>query len=133
MSLSSPRKTGRGPSIVDVAHGAGVSISTVSRVIRGRDEVSEETRLRVMQVVADLGYRPSAVARALVSGYSKTLALLVSDIANPFYPQLSKSIEREASRHGYALVICNTGDSPRKSAALFRRLIDEGVAGMVHA
>jgi LacI family transcriptional regulator len=108
-------------------------VSTVSRVIRGRGDVSEETRSRVVRVIEDLQYRPSAVARALVSGYSKSIALLVSDIANPFYPQLAKSIEREASRHGYALQICNTGDDPKESAALVRRLLDQGVEGMIHA
>jgi LacI family transcriptional regulator len=87
----------------------------------------------VLQVIADLDYRPSALARALVSGSTKTLALLVSDIANPFYPQLAKSIEREASAQGYALVICNTGDNARMSAALVRGLIDQGVAGLIHA
>lgn len=110
-----------------------MSITTVSRVIRGRDEVGDDKRQRVLQAIAALEYRPSAVARALVSGYSKTLALLVSDIANPFYPQLAKCIEREASAQGYALVICNTGDDTRTSVALVQRLLDEGVAGIIHA
>lgn len=127
--LSRPRSA----TIKDVARVSGVSVSTVSRVIRGRDEVSEETRRTVLGVIDQLGYRPSATARALVAGYSNTIALLVSDIANPFYPQLAKSIEREASAHGYALIICNTEDDPTESVALFRRLISQGVDGMIHA
>jgi DNA-binding LacI/PurR family transcriptional regulator len=80
-----------------------------------------------------LAYRPSAVARALVTGYSRTIALLVSDIANPFYPQLAKSIEREARKAGYALVICNTEDSVEEASAYVQRMLDAGVDGMIHA
>lgn len=119
--------------IVDVARVAGVSVSTVSRVIRGHDEVSEDTRVRVQSVIDRLAYRPSGVARALVAGYSKTVGLVVSDITNPFYPQLAKSVEREADRRGYALVICNTEDNPVEAVALIRRLFDQGVDGVIHA
>lgn len=129
----SPLNAPRPPTIIDVASAAGLSVSTVSRVIRAREDVSDDTRRRVQRVMADLGYRPSAVARALVAGFSKTIALLVSDIANPAYPQLAKSIEREASRHGYALAICNTEDDPVEAVALAQRMMDQGVEGMLHA
>lgn len=123
----------RPTTIMDVARGAGVSVSTVSRVLRVREDVSAETRTRVLSVIDELGYRPSGVARALVTGYSRTIALLVSDIANPFYPQLAKSIEGEARKSGYAVVICNTEDSVDESAAYVHRMIDQGVDGMIHA
>ena len=76
----SRRTVGRPPTIVDVAAEAEVSISTVSRVMRGGQDVSDATRLRVESVVRRLGYRPSSIARALVSGESRVLALLVSDL-----------------------------------------------------
>ena len=123
----------RQPTIIDVAETAGVSFSTVSRVLRNRDDVSDETRSRVRRVIEQLGYRPSGVARALVTGYSRTIALLVSDIANPFYPQLAKSVEQEARKAGYAMAICNTSDSVDESAAYIHRLLEQGVDGFIHA
>src|ERR1039458_795154 len=113
----------RQPTIIDVAETAGVSFSTVSRVLRNRDDVSDKTRRRVRRVIEQLGYRPSGVARALVTGYSRTIALLVSDIANPFYPQLAKSVEQEARKAGYAVAICNTSDSVDESAAYIHQLL----------
>ena len=61
------------------------------------------------------------------------LALLVSDIANPFYPELAKSIEREAAAHGYVVVVCGTDDKPAESMHRVRRLLDHGVDGIIHA
>src|SRR5215468_2156176 len=90
--------TGREPTIVDVARRAAVSVSTVSRVVRDLPDVRPETRARVQDSISQLGYRPSPIARALVSGRTRLLALLVSDITNPFYPQLAKSVEQEAKR-----------------------------------
>lgn len=72
----------RGPTVVDVAMAAGVSVSTASRVIREHPDVAEETRARVEEVIRRLRYRPSAIARALVSGEAHVLALLVHDISN---------------------------------------------------
>ena len=117
----------------DVASTAGVSIATVSRVVRAHPDVHTATRDRVLQVIEDLGYRPSSLARALVSGYARTIGLLVSDITNPFYPQLAKSIEREARAADYAVVICNIEDEPRESLCYVRRLLDQGTAGLIHA
>ena len=119
--------------IVDVAHTAGVSVSTVSRVVRNHRDVRDSTRRRVERVIEELGYRPSPIARALVSGRSPTLGLLVSDITNPFYPELAKSIEQEAKRQGYAVIICNTGDDVGETEAYLQRLIDHGVEGVIHA
>lgn len=119
--------------IIDVARAAGVSVSTVSRVIRNHVDVNEDTRMRVREVIRATGYRPSAIARALASGRSQTIALLVSDIANPFYPQLAKSIEQEARKHGYALVICNTEDSDSETEQYVERLLGDGIQGVIHA
>lgn len=124
---------GRSPTINDVAAAAGVSVATVSRVVRDHRDVRDATRERVLRVIDELGYRPSSLARALVSGYVRTIGLLVSDITNPFYPQLAKSIEREARRADYAVVICNTEDEPNESLRYVRRLRDQGTAGVIHA
>jgi LacI family transcriptional regulator len=116
-----------------VARAAGVSISTVSRVVRNHADVRESTRSHVLQIIEDLGYRPSSIARALVSGRSFALGLLVNDIANPFYPQLAKAIEREAKRQGYAVVVCNTDDDPHETVRYLQMLLDEGIQGVIHA
>jgi LacI family transcriptional regulator len=87
----------------------------------------------VQQTIDELGYRPSPIARALVRGRSRTLALLVSDIANPFYPQLAKAIEREAWLKDYVVVTCGTDDNVRQSRRRVRRLVEQGVDGLIHA
>ena len=119
--------------IIDVARVAAVSVSTVSRVVRCRGEVSDAMRAHVQRVIDELNYRPSGLARALVTGQSKTIGLLVSDITNPFYPQLAMSIERAARAQGYAVLICNTEDDVEEALALVRGLLDRGVEGMIHA
>lgn len=123
----------RMPTIGDVADAAGVSISTVSRVVRQHADVKQETREKILAVIETLGYRPSPVARALVAGRSRTVGLLVSDIANPFYPELAKAIEREARKFGYALVICNTEDNVREAKRYVQRLLSQGIDGIIHA
>jgi LacI family transcriptional regulator, galactose operon repressor len=119
--------------IVDVARKAGVSVSTVSRVIRRHADVGPETRSRVQSAVNELGYRPSPIARALVSGQTRLLALLVADITNPFYPQIAKSIEDEAGKSGYTVVICNTSDQVAEVRRHLNRLLDQGLDGVIHA
>lgn len=121
------------PTIVDVATAAGVSISTVSRVVRDHPDVGANTRAAVLAVIARLGYHPSSLARALVSGRSQTIGLLVSDIANPFYPQLAKSVEREAAHQGYKVIIANTDDSVEQTMQHLSRLLGHGIDGIVHA
>lgn len=126
-------RRGRAPTIDDVARAAEVSISTVSRVLRGVPDVRAATREHVQKVIAELGYRPSPIARALVSGQTRLLALLVADMANPFYPQLAKSVEDEAKRFDYSVVICSTGDRPGETKRYLERLIHQGVDGIIHA
>jgi LacI family transcriptional regulator, galactose operon repressor len=121
------------PTIADVATAAGVSISTVSRVVRDHTDVSAPTRAVVLAAIDRMGYHPSSIARALVSGRSQTIGLLVSDITNPFYPQLAKSVEREAARHGYRVIMSNTDDSVEETKELLSRLIAHGIDGIVHA
>lgn len=131
--MSSGRRRAQPPTITDVARVAEVSIATVSRVLRGVPDVREATRERVLRVISDLGYRPSPIARALVSGETRLLALLVGDMGNPFYPQLAKGVENEAKRSGYSIVICSTGDRPAETKRHLERLLHLGVDGFLHA
>ena len=103
--------------IVDVARSAGVTAATVSNVLRSRGKVAEATRRRVLDAVDALGYRPNLTARALVEGRPPTIAMIVSSIANPFYPEFALAVERTVRSHGYFLLVCNTNDDPAQERA----------------
>lgn len=118
------------PTILDVAQTSGVSKSTVSNVIRGADGVAQETRRRVLEAIAVLGYRPNAVARQLVQRRTSTFGLLVGDLANPFYSELAKLVEQRASEAGYATMISNTDGIPVNETARIESLLEHRVAGV---
>ncbi|MGG1691725.1 LacI family DNA-binding transcriptional regulator [Heyndrickxia ginsengihumi] len=93
--------------IKDVAKEAGVSVSTVSRVINNSGYVSNKTRLNVNQAMLKLNFSPSEVARGLVNGATKTVGLLIPDVANPFYAEIARGIEDSAIQNGFATILCN--------------------------
>jgi LacI family transcriptional regulator len=94
--------------IREVAEIAGVSYATVSHVINNTRVVSPETRQRVLDAMAELNYRPNALARSLRQGKTNTLGLVLPDSANPFFAEISRSIEDEAFNKGYSVFLCNT-------------------------
>jgi LacI family transcriptional regulator len=99
----------RRPTQADVARAAGVSQAAVSYVLNGRAEaVSEETYRRVLEAIADLGYVPNTPARNLRTRRTMTVAGVIPDITNPFYPAFERGIQEVADRHGYDLVTYNT-------------------------
>ncbi|GAB7127686.1 LacI family DNA-binding transcriptional regulator [Silvimonas sp. JCM 19000] len=103
--------------LAQIAQLAGVTTATVSNVLRGRGKVGEETKQRVMALAEELGYRPNLNARALVEGRPLTLALVVSSIANPFYPEFALAAEQAARKQGYFMIVCNTNDDPELEKA----------------
>jgi DNA-binding LacI/PurR family transcriptional regulator len=117
-------------SIRDVARAAGVSTATVSHVINNTRFVSEEVRARVLAAVELCGYYPNAHARSLASGRSRILGLVVSDISNPFFPELVKAIETAAFERGYDVVLSNTNYDPERASHYVRRFIERKVAGV---
>ena len=117
-------------SIRDVARAAGVSTATVSHVINKTRFVSDEVRARVLEAVGSCSYYPNAHARSLASGRSNIIGLLISDIANPFFPELVKSIEAAAFEHGYDVVLSNTNYDPERTSHYVKRLIERKVAGV---
>ncbi|HSJ89573.1 MAG TPA: LacI family DNA-binding transcriptional regulator, partial [Anaerolineales bacterium] len=94
--------------IREVAESAGVSYATVSHVINNTRLVSPETRDRVLAAMDALNYRPNALARSLRQGKTNTIGLVLPDSANPFFAEISRSIEDEAFRKGYSVFLCNT-------------------------
>jgi LacI family transcriptional regulator len=102
--------------IKDVAREAGVSTATVSHVINSTRFVTDETRDKVLRAIKKCNYYPNAHARSLASGRSKMLGLLVSDISNPFFPELVKSIESAAFERGYDVILSETNYDAARTA-----------------
>jgi DNA-binding LacI/PurR family transcriptional regulator len=96
-------------SIREVARRAKVSIATVSRTLNNPSAVDFQTAERVRKAVQELGYYPDSQARSLVSGRSRILGLVVSDITNPFFPELVKGFEDIAIERGYEIMVGSTG------------------------
>jgi LacI family transcriptional regulator len=116
--------------IKDVAREAEVSTATVSHVINNTRHVSDEVRARVLEAIERCDYYPNAQARSLASGRSHTLGLVVSDIMNPFFPELVKSIEMAAYERGYDVVLANTNYDAERTSNYVRRIIERKVAGV---
>jgi DNA-binding LacI/PurR family transcriptional regulator len=118
------------PTLSEVARHAGVTPATVSNVLRNRGRVGATTRQRVLEAVEALGYRPHLAARALAEGRAPTLALMVSSIANPFYPEFALAVERAARTSGHFVIICNTNEDPHTGRAYLDQIagtLSEGV------
>lgn len=94
--------------IKDIAEKAGVSYATVSRAFKKDSEINDKTRERILQIATEIGYRPNAVARSLVTKKTNTIAILVPDISNPFFAELSLSLSSYAEAKGYGSIIGNT-------------------------
>jgi DNA-binding LacI/PurR family transcriptional regulator len=119
--------------IRDVAAEAGVSYQTVSRVINDRPDVAEETRQRVWQVIGELGYQPSAIARGLVSQRSYTLGLITANFSDYFFTQVIVGAEVEARKHGYFFMLCSTERNPDDEPEYLRLLTERQVDGILFA
>jgi len=128
-----PRPTDRKrPTITDVATEAGVAASTVSRAFTRPGRVNPHTREHVLAVADRLGYLPNPAARALESGRTRTLALLVPDITNPYFAGVIKGAERAAAAAGMTLILGDTQERPSVEEELVRRL-GPSVDGLVLA
>ena len=119
--------------IADVAERAGVSTATVSRVLSGLGRASPETQARVLEAARELDYRPSEVARSLKRRSTQTLGLIITDIENPYFPQLVRSVEDAARAAGYSVLLCNAADDPDREASYLDLLVDRRVDGLVIA
>ena len=117
--------------IKDVAEKAGVSVATVSRVFSDRPHVRAEVRQHVLAVAAQLGYRPSRIARNLRKQSTHIIGLLVSDVRNPFFVEIARAIEDVANSHQMSVFLCNTDENPQKEQTYLRTLLDELVAGII--
>ncbi len=119
--------------IKDVAARAGVSPSTVSRVLNGKDvgHMRPETKARVLQAIKELEYTPVKAARALRKRRTQTIAVLLPDISNPFFALLARGVESVAFEKGYSTLICDSNHSVEKESRYLDVLLSEGVEGIV--
>lgn len=118
-------------SIKDVAAEAGVSVATVSRVLNSHPSVSPDARARVLAAVDTLGYRPNAVARSLRTDQTRTLGLIISDVLNPYFTALARSVEEAARALGYSVIIGNADERPELQDHHVRTLLDRRIDGLL--
>jgi LacI family transcriptional regulator len=121
----------RSVNIEDVARRAGVSVTTVSHALSGKRPVSALATARVRAAVEQLGYRPNALARGLRTRRSQTVALVIPDITNPFYPTLARGLQDAVGSAGYHVFVCNTDAQPGLEQELLDDLAQRQVDGVV--
>lgn len=117
-------------SIHEVARRARVSIATVSRTINGVSTVTPQLSRRVWRVIEELGYYPNTQARSLVSGRSRIFGLIVSEITNPFFPEIIQGFEDIAVQNNYEILTTSTVHDPKRIALSVRRMIERRVEGV---
>ncbi|HCM28232.1 MAG: hypothetical protein A2Z99_02985 [Treponema sp. GWB1_62_6] len=118
--------------IADIAKLAGVSKATVSRVVNDRPEgVGPGTRARVKAVIEEAGYSVCGVARGLATGKSRSVGLIIPDIANPFFPQLVRGIQEALRPRGYGLFLCDSDRDIGKEKEHVRVLLEKHVDGVI--
>ncbi|WHO74396.1 LacI family DNA-binding transcriptional regulator [Rhizobium sp. BT03] len=120
-----------GPNLSRIATSLGVSVATVSNALSGKGRVSGQLVERIREHAAELGYVPSQAGRALRTGRSGVLGLVLPDIANPLFPKIAQAIEFAGSAAGYGVLIADSrGDVAAQTEAI-NRLVERGVDGMV--
>jgi len=117
--------------IYDVAKQAGVSISTVSRVINNTGRISEKTRKKVLQVMEELHYQPSMVASALTGKRTRTIGLIIPDVANPFFSEIARKVEDRGRELGFNVLMCNTDNNAETEEMYLSLLKQKSVDGII--
>lgn len=118
---------------LDVAQRAGVSTAVVSYVMTGAKRVGPETEARVRRAIDELGYRPNGNARALKTGKTEMLGLVIPDVSNPYYSEFALQMEVAAAERGHALIVANSHADPRTEEKLVDSLRGRGVDGLLVA
>src|ERR1700726_1248804 len=129
----SDRASKRKPVLMDirsVAERANVSIATVSRTINHVPTVNAKMAKRVWEAIGELNYFPNSQARALVSGRSRLLGLIVSEITNPFFPELIQGFEDVAVESGYEILVSSTNYDPNRMSLCIRRMLERNAEGV---
>lgn len=115
-----------------IAQQAQVSIATVSMVLNRKDaRISDKTRRKVLEIAAALDYQPNVIARSLVTSETRTVGLLIPDVANPFFAQLARWIECALSRENYNLFLCNSANDKAREQAYLHELLNRSIDGLI--
>jgi LacI family transcriptional regulator len=115
--------------IKQVAEKAGVSVATVSYVLNSSRKVRPETGERVLWAAKQLGYLPNSAARSLAVGHSSLVGLIVPDIGNPFFPEITKAFQEEANLSAMETIVMNTNNDPQRTLHMMERLLGLQVPG----
>lgn len=117
----------------DIARDLGVSLITVSKALRGREDISEETRQRVLKRVAELDYRPNMLARGLASGKTFIVGLIVPDLLHPFFAEFAKALNGVLRRNNYGLILASSEEDPKIEQQEIRTVLARGVDALLIA
>ncbi|WP_432663209.1 LacI family DNA-binding transcriptional regulator [Wukongibacter baidiensis] len=117
--------------INDIAKAAGVSRTTVSRVLNDSGYVKEETREKIEKAIKELNYTPSAIARSLSTNKTNTIGVIVPEINNPFFGEIIKGISQVADEHNLNIILCNTDDSREKELKALKLLKGQRILGII--
>ena len=123
----------KAPTIKEIARIANVSAMTVSRAINNRHSVRGATRKKILKIANRLGYMPNRIARSLVSKKSDLISLIVADISNQFFAEISRGIEDRARENGYHVIFSSTDDDPKNLESSVRMMREMGVDGFIIA
>lgn len=117
----------------DIARDLGVSVVTVSKVLRNHSDIGAKTRERVLKRIQELNYRPNLAARALVTGRTCMVGLIVPDLIHPFFAQVAKSLSSALRKRGYGLVISSSEEDPQLEREEIDQLLARGVDALIVA
>jgi len=117
--------------IKDIARKANVSHTTVSRALNNKSRIKSDTKEKILSIAKQLNYRPDFIARSLVMRRTKTLGLVITTIANPFYTELSQGIETTAIGLGYNIILCSTNYDLSAEKKYIDMLESKGVDGII--
>lgn len=118
--------------IKDIANEAGVSVTTVSKILNNKDlDISPATRERVLAIIKEFNYTPNAAARSLVTKKNRLLGLLIPDISNEYFADMARGVEDAAHLLGYNVIFCNTDDDPDKEKDYLNILLEKTVEGIL--
>jgi len=118
--------------IKHIAKLADVSTATISKIVNHKDQnISEQTRARVLAIIKEEGYVPNRIASSMVTKTTKSLGLIIPDITNPFFPVLARGVEDAANDHGYNVIFCNSDNNLKKEELYFEMLQEKMVDGII--
>lgn len=115
----------------DLAEMTGYSINTVSRALRGKDDIAGETTLKIKQTARDMGYINNTIASSLRLGYTNTIAVILGDISNPHFAIMTKEIENHARQYGYSAFLLNTNENSKMEREAIKTAINKNVDGII--